>query len=126
LFGSPVAPIAQRRAAKRPRSALATAVKEEQSFKESQACGHTISHPTWTKAFKGNLPAGAKATIAVTDLPNNRTVGDTQLRDAEALDLYLHRINHNLAALAEQCLSLRSILNAERDRLSKIEIVRDK
>jgi hypothetical protein len=81
--------------------------------------------PNMHKQCKGNVPAGAKVTIAVSEFPSNRTDGDTQLRDAEALDLYLRTINHNLAALAQQCLALRSALNAEQERLAKIQPVDD-
>jgi hypothetical protein len=81
--------------------------------------------PNMHKECKGNLPAGAKVTIAVSEFRSNRTVEDTQLRDAEALDLYLRAINHNLAELAQQCLALRSALNAEQERLAKIQAVDD-
>jgi hypothetical protein len=71
------------------------------------------------------LPSGTKATITVTEFPGDSSVGGTQLRDAEALDLYLRAINRNLAALAEQCLLLRSVLNAEQERLAEIQVVHD-
>jgi hypothetical protein len=79
--------------------------------------------PNIDEERKGDLPASAKVTIAVSEFPSNRTVGGTQLRDAEALDLYLRAINHNLAELAQQCLLLRSALNAEQERLAKLQVV---
>jgi hypothetical protein len=60
------------------------------------------------------------------EFPQKKVDQHRQLKNSEAFDLYVRRIDHNLAKLLEQLISLRAIVNGEPEPLSKIQDPRDK